>query len=137
MKETLTFERLNKHSEGVSEQCKTKLLEFRSMLDKLEPSKKTHYGNLDESFSNPVYDFVHNSLKEFGFVNGEPEINKTNQDAMLFWALYGNIECFDYSPYFHDVKEDESVARHHSSAYVRCEVLKREIDNFIQAKGWT
>lgn len=121
-----------KHEKGVSKECMEKFYSFRSMLDELKPSKRTHYFLLEESFYDKVYQFLHEALNEFGFVNANVEHNASKPDVGFFWELYTSVDCFDNSPFYIDVS-DRSVNKHHESAYVRCEVLKMEIDNFIKS----
>ncbi len=132
---TLTFQRLEENfSDQLTSDCLLKLKEFRTFLDTLQPSKKTHYHLLDETF-NPIYEFVSNTLDQFGFINANVEKNKEKPNVVFWWTLYGSIECFSYSKFFYDIEGHADSKRHHCSAYVRLECLKKEIDNFIKLKN--
>ncbi len=131
---TLTFKRLDKkYSDKVTPSCIASVKSFREFLDTLNPSKLTHYNLLDETFV-PIYNKFRDMLYSSGFVNGNPEETKKSPDAVFLWALYGEIDCFEYSRFLETVEGWSDASRHHLSAYVRVECLKKEIDNFIKIK---
>lgn len=132
---TLTFQRLEENfNDQLTSDCLDKLKEFRTFLDTLQPSKQTHYHLLDETFK-PIYKFVRDSLHYFGFVNGNVEKNKEKPDVLFWFSIYTQIDCFFFSKYFYDIEGHNDSARHHASAYVRLECLKKELDNFIKLKN--
>lgn len=100
---------------------------FKTFLECLRntASKKTHYDNITD-YLNPVYEYVHNELANFGFVTGEPEINKKNPDASLWWAIFGIVNSITFSPHL-----KTNVASHHASAYERNEALILELEVII------
>jgi hypothetical protein len=92
------------------------------ILEKLSEtaSKKTHYDKLDE-WNKPIYDFASDTLKRFGFVNGNPEANAKNPPAEFWWRVYQILGDVIYSPHLKSQTEN-----HHSSAWERNEALKCE-----------
>ena len=84
-------------------------------------SKQTHYHNLDE-WTKPTFGFIHDMLKKYGFINGEPEINKLNKDATFWYGLNSVVSNITYSPLL-----ETSVSLHHSSAFERNEALYKEL----------
>lgn len=126
---TVFFNKINPIFQLISEKCFQDFLAFRKLLDTLNPSKQTHYYKLNETFD-VVYDFLHIKLKEYNFINGNKEENQKNKDALFFFNIYSNVECFINSKYYLELKEPCSV--HHASAFARIYTLKKEIDFLIE-----
>lgn len=108
---------------GVSDKARKHLLKFIKLVESKQEtaSKGTHYDGLD-GWSNGIYDFLHDALKKFGFVNGDPETNSKNPDAKFWWEVYGLVSFLIYSRYL-----ETKVANHHSSAYERNRALIMEL----------
>jgi hypothetical protein len=117
-------------NESVTKKCINDLFDIRNFLDTLSPSKKTHYDKLDETF-NPIGDLVGKKLDELGFINGNVAKNKEKPDVQLMWAFYGELDCFSYSEFYRELKENCAV--HHASAFGRVHALKCEMDLFFQS----
>lgn len=94
---------------------------------RLTASKETHYKKL-EHWTGPVYNYAHNMLKKYGFVNGDPEANNKNPDARFWWSVYNIVSNVIYSPHL-----KSEVANHHSSAYDRNEALILEIQDVLSS----
>jgi hypothetical protein len=109
----------------ISLECYHDLMFFQDYLTQLSEtaSKKTHYVGLDE-WSDSVHNFVDKKLKQYGFVNGKPEIIKPNSN--IWFNIYAMISNVIYSP---NLKT--KVANHHSSAFERNEALLKEIEIII------
>ena len=84
-------------------------------------SRNTHYDKLSD-WNNPTYDFIRKMLNYYGFIQGEVEKNKLNQDASFWWSLYQVVSNITYSPLL-----ETEVSRQHSSAYERNEALYKEL----------
>lgn len=105
------------------------LREFVDFLNALSntASKKTHYHELNV-WSNSAFNYVHNRLKKYGFVNGDPEANAKNPDATFWWKIYSIVSNVIYSPHL-----KSEVAYHHSSAFERNEALILEIKDVLSS----
>lgn len=123
---------LERYNDLVTQKCINDLFEIRTFLGTLSPSKKTHYHKLDETF-NPIDDLVGQKLDELGFINGNVEKNKEKPDVQLMWAFYGELDCFSYSEFYRELKENCAV--HHASAFGRVHALKCEMDLFFQSNN--
>ncbi len=130
MKKTLTLERFNQvFNESTSSNCIIDVKNFINLLNNSEFSKKTRYHELD-CFSDIIYGFIHEKLNSYNFVNGDKEANKNNYDGMLWFKIYSNVYCYEYSPFYKNLNEECSL--HHASAYARAYCLQKELENFIQ-----
>lgn len=133
--DTATFRHLEESfNNQLTSDCLNQLKNFRTFLDTLNPSKETHYHLLDETFK-PIYKFVRDTLHQFGFINGDAQGNQQKPNVVFWYTLFGQIECYSYSLFFYDIEGHADSKRHHCSAYVRLECLKKEIDNFIKLKN--
>jgi hypothetical protein len=108
---------------GVSDKARRHLLKFIKLAESKQDSasKRTHYDRLNE-WSDEIYDFIHEALKKFGFVNGDPVKNSENPDASFWWGIYGMMSSLIYSRYL-----ETKTANHHSSAYERNRALIMEL----------
>lgn len=127
-KESLTFQRLSNFylENNVSDSVIQNLIQFNQFLKSLTPSKNTHYDKLDK-WSNPVYEYIHNLLDKYQFVNGNVEANSKNPNALFLFEVYKNLECYSYSPFY----AKENCAIHHASAAGRNNALIEELDYFL------
>lgn len=88
-------------------------------------TERTHYEKLNE-FLDPVYDFIHTSLRKFGFISGDQDKNRRNHPAMIIWWVYGEVgnciyryPCIDSSIV--------NVACHHASSFHRQQAILNSI----------
>lgn len=107
-------------SKTVSKECIQDLHQYHHKVIEWQntASKKTHYNDLN-LWSDEAYDFIHQMLKKYGFVNGDPE-------AHFWWQVYGLLSSIIYSPYL-----KSEVAYHHSSAFERNRALLGELNDFL------
>lgn len=107
----------------------TDLQTFVAFLEALRStaSKQTHYERL-EHWNGPVFNYVHNMLKKYGFVSGDPEANSKNPDARFWASVYNIVSNVIYSPHL-----KSEVVYHHSSAYDRNEALILEIQDVLSS----
>lgn len=110
-------------TDGVSELAVNKLEEFLQLVKEagLTASKNYFYDRIDE-WSDPLYDFISKTLKNFGFKNGNREYNDQFPDIVFWWEIYGIISSTIYSPNL-----QTQTQNHHSSAYERNCVLEIEL----------
>jgi hypothetical protein len=128
-KPSLTFIRLSEaYDPNINPDCIQDIKDFLDLLKNLDLTKVTRYHELD-SFSKPVYKFIDEKLKKYGFVNGKPELNINNLEVQLWWKLYSEVSCSQYSPFYNDIVED--VDRHHISAFARNYCLMKEVEFFL------
>lgn len=91
-----------------------KVHDFLYLLENLNPSKQTHYHQLDE-WRNPITDFLHKVLNETGFVNGQ---GCSNEECSFWWSVYTSPDLIVFSNYL-----KTQVNNHHASAFERNEAL--------------
>jgi hypothetical protein len=105
--------------------CNNDFETYISLVNNLSSttSKKYFYDGLNE-WNHNVYNYVHDMLKKYGFVNGDIETNRKNPCAMFWWEIYQVVGNIIYSPFL----KTESVP-HHSSAFERNEALIKELYN--------
>ena len=105
--------------------------EYLSLIKELSntASKKTHYDNLNV-WSDAAYPFIHDRLKKYGFANGQPEVNKKNPNASLWWMIYQLLSNITYSPNLRT-----EVSSHHSSAFERNEAMRMDLEKLIEKLG--
>lgn len=99
--------------------------EFEAVVKAAPVTDRTHYEKLND-FLDPVYDFIHEGLKQFGFVNGEQKKNKKNNKAMIIWWLYGEVgNCI----YRHPCIDSSivKVACHHASSFHRQQAILNSV----------
>jgi hypothetical protein len=106
---------------------KNEISDYINFLSNLNPSKETHYSDLNK-WSEPAYNTVHINLKKHGFINGEPELNKKNFKASIWWKIYGMLSNINYSTFV----TNENVALHHISAYNRNKAFIQELQELIK-----
>lgn len=113
---------------AASKEAVADLHTYKSLLENLRAtaSKKTHYQDL-ESWNHDVYEYVHNMLKKYGFVSGNPEANALIPDASFWWKIYSVVSSVIYSPHL-----KSEVSAHHSSAFERNEALIGEINDILK-----
>jgi len=106
--------------------CLSELVEFLEFLNNLNPSKKTHYQDLD-IWSDEVYNFIRAKLEKHGFIQAAP-LKGVEQPpkAKLWWLVYGLVGAVIHSP---NLKTE--VAHHHSSAFEQNEALKTDLKEII------
>ncbi len=123
----LTKESIAYFEKVENKEVKEDLKLYYNLLQSLSStaSKKTHYDKLNE-WSDKAYGFIHDMLKKYGFKNGQPEVNKLNNDASFWWAIYGVLSSICYSPYL-----ETEVAIHHSSAWERNKAMIAEMKSLI------
>lgn len=116
---------------GASSEALNDIKDYLEIITSLSDtaSKKTHYDNLNE-WSTKAYDFIHLSLKKYGFANGQPEVNKKNPNALLWWNIYGMLSSITYSP---NIRTEVSL--HHSSAFERNEAMRMDLELLIKKLG--
>jgi len=92
-------------------------------------STASHQGFYDglKEWSTPIYDYIDNILKKYGFVNGDPEYNKRYPDIQYWWGIYGMMNNIIYSPNLYT-----RYPNHHSTAYERNEALIVELEYLIK-----
>lgn len=102
---------------------------FKTLIEGLSEtaSKKTHYQDLDK-WDHSVYEYLHEMLKKYGFVNGNPDANALIPDANFWWKIYGVVSSVIYSPHL-----KSEVSSHHSSAFERNSALVFEITDVLKA----
>lgn len=104
--------------------------DLRNLLPLLErlsltASKQTHYDKLEE-WETKVYEYIREKLSKYGFVNGEPEKNRENPEAIFWFNVYSLMSNITYSKNL----ETEVEARK-SSAYERNQALIKDIEILI------
>lgn len=117
--------------ECVSREAKDDLQGFYLLIKAQQStaSKNTHYDKLDD-WSKPLYQYIHDMLRKYGFVNGDPEANKKLPDALFWWGVY---KCMNSVIYSTNLKTQ--VSSHHSSAWERNEVLMIEVPILAKIVG--
>ena len=106
----------------------TIFLEKLQELDKTA-SKGTHYHNLND-WTRPNYDFLHNQLEKYGFIEAAPLKGLTQPMDAKFWCtVYDVMGSVIYS-----VHLKSKAAYHHSSAWERNQALMADIQDIIKFK---
>lgn len=84
-------------------------------------SKNSHYDDLDP-WRKPIYAHLRNILDEYGFENGEKDIN---DEVTFWWQIYNYFSNIIYSQY---IQTDGPV--HHASAFSRNAAFLEELKDF-------
>jgi hypothetical protein len=126
-----TLKSVTEWVEKLSEAEKGKTLIFLNDLKKVikttPVSDRTHYVDSDE-FCKVVYNFIHESLKEAGFVNGDVEANKLMPFVQVIWWFYAEIMDHIYR-----ITWPIPVAHHHASSKDRQRAMLYSLDSFAKA----
>lgn len=130
-KESLFVKRMNEAASQLTESDEliAKLREFHAFLGELVPSKNTHYDRLSE-WSDKVDSFIDPWFQHVGHKRGQ-QVNSDDPSINFVWALIKQLDCFNYSEHYYDLKDASFSAHHHCSAFVRNYCLKEEVGDFL------
>ncbi len=104
------------------------LKQFQSLVEQSsETASKNHWYDRLNEWDKPLYNFVSDKLNSNGFIQGQPDMNKNNKRVRVWWELYQYLSSLIYSP---NLKSE--VANHHSSAFERNEVLRKDMEYIVK-----
>lgn len=136
MKEKINAKRLAysteeaiKFSDGITQEAIDKVGEFICLVKENGNTASRNYGyDRLEEWNEPLYNFIHSTLKKFGFKNGDVLHNDKIPNVKFWWAIYGIMSGVIYSPNLRSKTEN-----HHSSAYERNLALEIELSYLLDA----